>query len=63
LFEKAGAVEANGVDGICRDLSIDALVVKDTDKALADRNSWVWKKKPDLANDYARVFLCGASGS
>jgi hypothetical protein len=63
LFEKPGAVEANRVDGICRDLSIDALVVKDTDKVWADRNSWVWRKKPHLANDYARVFLCGVSES
>jgi hypothetical protein len=63
VFEKPGAVEANRVDGICRDLSIDALVVKDTDKVWADRNSWVWRKKPHLANDYARVFLCGVSKS
>jgi hypothetical protein len=59
LFERPGAVDAGHVDGICRDLSIDALVVKDTDKVWADKNSWVWKKQPDLANDYARAFLCG----
>ena len=61
LFEMRGAVDAGRVDEICRDLSIDALVVKDTDKVWADKNSWVWKKQPDLANDSARVFLCGKS--
>jgi hypothetical protein len=61
LFEKPGAVDPGRVDGICHDLSIDALVVKDTDKVWTDKSSWVWKKQPDLANDYARVFLCGKS--
>jgi hypothetical protein len=61
LFDKPRAVDAGRVDGVCKDLSIDALVVKDTDKVWADKNSWVWNKQPDLANDYARVFLCGKS--
>jgi len=61
LFDKPRAVDAGRVDGVCKDLSIDALVVKDTDKVWADKSSWVWKKQPDLANDYARVFLCGKS--
>ncbi len=63
LFEKPGAVEANRVDQICRDLGIDALIVKDTDPVWADRNSWVWKKQPAWANGYAKVFLCGAKGA
>ncbi len=61
LFAKPRAVDAGRVDGICKELSIDALVVKDTDKVWADKSSWVWNKQPDLANDYARVFLCGKS--
>ena len=59
LFEKPGAIQANQVDTVCQNLSISALVVKDTDKVWADKNSWVWKKQPVLANDYARAFLCG----
>ena len=59
LFEKPGAVEPGRVDPICNELSIDALVVKDTDKVWTDKNSWVWKKQPVLANGYARAFLCG----
>jgi hypothetical protein len=59
LFQQPGAVQANEVDSVCRQLSIDALVVKDTDRVWSDRDGWVWKKAPYLANDYARVFLCG----
>jgi len=59
LFEKPGAVSAERVDALCKDLSIDALVVKNPDKVWVDRNSWVWKKQPVLANEYARAFLCG----
>ena len=62
LFDKPDAVQADGVDRICRDLGVDALVVKDTDKVWADGHGWVWKKRPDLANDYARVF-CRVPGS
>ncbi|HYM06645.1 MAG TPA: hypothetical protein VEU11_08810 [Terriglobales bacterium] len=61
LFQVPAVINASGVDKFCTDLSIDALVVKDTDKAWADKNSWVWKKQPVLANDYARAFRCGKS--
>ncbi|HYM06643.1 MAG TPA: hypothetical protein VEU11_08800 [Terriglobales bacterium] len=59
LFEKPEAIDQNRVDPLCRLLSIDAVVVKDSDKAWSDKNSWVWKKQPILANNNARVFLCG----
>jgi len=59
LFLQPGGVQANEVDSVCRQLSIDALVVKDTDRVWRDRDGWVWKKAPYIANDYARVFLCG----
>ena len=42
-----------------KEAGIDALVVIDSDKVWADKSSWVWKKQPILANDYARAFLCG----
>ena len=59
LFEKPGAVAADQVDAACQDLSIDALIVKDTDPVWADKNSWVWNRPPLIANRYARAFLCG----
>lgn len=61
LFEKPEAIAADQVDAICKDLSIDVLVVKDTDPAWADKNSWVWSRSPVIANRYARAFLCGRS--
>jgi hypothetical protein len=59
LFEKPGAIGVDRIDAVCKTLSIDALVVKDTDKVWADKSGWVWKTQPVIANDYARAFLCG----
>ena len=59
LFEKPGAIAPENINTVCESLSIDTLVVKDGDKVWADKNSWVWKRQPILANDYARAFLCG----
>jgi hypothetical protein len=58
LFENP-AFDPARVDEICGRLSIDVLVVKDTDPVWRNRESWVWKRKPMLANDYARAFDCG----
>jgi hypothetical protein len=60
FFEGSETMGADAVDAACKDLSIDVLIVKDTDKVWGDRESWVWKKQPVLANNYARAFLCGA---
>ena len=60
LFDNPMAVPPEDVDGICRRLSIDVLVVKDTDKAWADPGSWVWKRTPLAANGMTRAFACGA---
>ena len=59
----SGDVPPADIDGVCRSLSIDALVVKDTDQAWAQKNSWVWNKQPVFANDHARAYLCGATTS
>jgi len=59
LFEKPGAVSADRVDAVCKDLSVDALVAKNPDKVWADKSSWVWQRQPVLSNEYARAFLCG----
>ena len=63
LFEKPAALDPHAVDAACKDLSIDALVVKDSDKVWANKSSWVWNKQPVLANDYARAFLCGRTAA
>jgi hypothetical protein len=59
LFEKPDAVDMGRLDAICKSLSMDALIVKDTDPVWADKNSWVWKNQPIVSNAYARAFLCG----
>jgi hypothetical protein len=61
LFQQPGAIHASEVDSACRRLSIDALVVKDTDTVWGDKESWVWKNEPYIANGYARAFLCGGA--
>lgn len=56
VFDRGG-----DVDQVCRDLSISAVVVKDTDAVWNDKGSWVWTKSPLIGNSYARAFLCGLS--
>jgi hypothetical protein len=60
LFDKPGAVPPEDVDRLCRNLSIDILVAKDTDKVWADRRSWVWNRTPLAANGMVRAYACGA---
>jgi len=59
LFQNPGAFDSAGIDKACRQLSIDVLVVKDTDKVWQDRQSWVWHRTPMVANNYGRAFDCG----
>jgi hypothetical protein len=49
---------ADNPDQVCRQFSISAVVVKDTDAAWNDKASWVWKSKPLIGNNYGRAFLC-----
>ena len=51
-------LEWQRVEASCRELAIDALVVKDTDEVWADQRSWVWTQEPVVANRHARAFLC-----
>jgi hypothetical protein len=59
IFENPEKLDWRGIEASCRDLSIDALVVKDTDAVWADQQNWVWTQRPLVANHYARAFLCG----
>jgi hypothetical protein len=58
LFSASAHLQVAQVEESCRKLSIDALVVKDTDRVWGDKDAWVWKAQPVLANSYARAFLC-----
>ena len=59
LFKRPTQAESAGVDDMCREYGINAIVVDDLDPAWRDRKSWVWTRKPILANDHARAFACG----
>ena len=58
LFGAGHSVEPAEVASACRDLSIDVLVVKDTDPVWPDKTSWVWKTQPLFENSFARAFAC-----
>jgi len=58
LFGNEARIDFTRVDEICGRLSINVLVVKDTDPVWRDRESWVWQREPMLENDYARAFEC-----
>jgi hypothetical protein len=61
LFSPSAHLSYTQVEGICRELSIDTVVVKDTDGIWGETGSWVWKTEPLIANGYSRAFLCGAA--
>ena len=59
VFSAGRASEPADVNRLCDRYTIDALLVKDTDPAWNDRQSWVWQHQPAFGNDYVRVFACG----
>lgn len=61
LFLRPAHLSFAQVQGVCRQLSINALVVKDTDSVWADTRSWVWEMKPVIENRYSRAFLCASA--
>jgi len=61
LFEKPSKADSDSLDANCREFGIDALLVDDLDYAWRKHDSWVWTRKPILANGHARAFACGDS--
>ena len=53
--------DGGGMDRVCREFSISAVIVKDTDAAWNDKTSWVLKREPLIGNRYGRAFLCAIS--
>jgi hypothetical protein len=58
MFTEPGALAFPSVQAACRALSIDVLVVKDTDPVWRDKGSWVWNQPALLSTPYSRVFSC-----
>jgi hypothetical protein len=63
IFDGHEAGDWRRVEAACRELSIAALVVKDTDVVWKDQHSWVWTRPPLVANQRARAVLCGSDVS
>jgi hypothetical protein len=59
LFTNPSRAETAGLDALCREYGINAMMVEDLDIVWRDHHSWVWTRKPILANEYARAFACG----
>jgi hypothetical protein len=59
LFGKPSQAESADLDNICREYGITIMLVDDLDSAWGEHGSWVWTRKPILANDYARAVACG----
>jgi hypothetical protein len=57
-FPAAGQA-VSSIQEVCAGMPVDVLVAKDTDRAWADRESWVWRERPAYANAYVRMFRCG----
>ncbi|MGA7645765.1 MAG: hypothetical protein WBW01_04585 [Terriglobales bacterium] len=53
--------DGSDLDATCQEYGIDALVVEDADPVWREPSSWVWSRRPIVANDYVRVFRCGAA--
>jgi len=53
--------DGSNLDATCHEYGIEALVVEDTDRVWRDRSSWVWSRRPAVANDYVRAFRCGGA--
>jgi hypothetical protein len=47
------------LDSMCEEYGIDAIVVEDSDPVWQDPSSWIWTRRPLVANDYVRAFRCG----
>jgi hypothetical protein len=47
------------LDALCQEYGIDAFVVEDLDRVWREPSSWVWSRRPVVANDYVRAFRCG----
>jgi hypothetical protein len=63
LFLRQAHLSYAQVQDICRQLSINAVVIKDTDGVWADTGSWVWKMEPVIGNGHSRAFLCAPGPS
>lgn len=61
LFINPTPLQEAGLDDLCRQYGITALLVDNTDEVWGRRDTWVWKRTPMFANNDVRAFACGDS--
>ena len=62
VFNPAPGDALTGADvaQACRSLKVDVLLVNARDPAWNSPDSWVWKTKPSIQNDFVRIYRCGS---
>ncbi len=58
--QSGSALRMEQLDAVCESLSIDVLVAQASDPVWQSKESWVWTRKPLVANSYVRAIPCGA---
>jgi hypothetical protein len=58
LYTDPSPTESDGLDDVCEKYGISVILAEDTDPVWNDRQSWVWKRTPLIANHYVRAFRC-----
>jgi len=49
------------LDATCQEYGIDAVVVEASDRVWREPSSWVWSRRPVVANNYVRAYRCGTA--
>jgi hypothetical protein len=57
------AGERNDPEAVCRDLGIDALVVKDVDPAWNNPSGWVWQTRKLAGSDMVVALDCRSAAA
>lgn len=55
--------DGSNLDAACREYGIDAIVVGDSDRVWGEPSSWIWSRRPVVANNYVRIFRCGMTAA
>ncbi len=59
LFDPPAAAPEPEVDAVCDQFGIRVLIARDTDRAWADRRSWIWNRNALAATSMVRAVACG----
>jgi len=59
MFVRPSQAQSASLDITCNEFGINVMLVDDLDTVWGERDSWVWTRKPILANEHVRAFACG----